>query len=64
VGIFPAVGPFADDAAQRDAAISHAVDEGVDHFCVGDHVSFHVGAGSDGLIYVTWLLTAQGRGRP
>jgi alkanesulfonate monooxygenase SsuD/methylene tetrahydromethanopterin reductase-like flavin-dependent oxidoreductase (luciferase family) len=59
VGIFPAVVPSAGDAAQRAAAIARAADEGVDHFCVGDHVSFHVGAGSDGLIDATWLLTLQ-----
>jgi alkanesulfonate monooxygenase SsuD/methylene tetrahydromethanopterin reductase-like flavin-dependent oxidoreductase (luciferase family) len=30
---------------------------GIDHVCVGDHVSFFVGAGTDALIYATWLLT-------
>jgi alkanesulfonate monooxygenase SsuD/methylene tetrahydromethanopterin reductase-like flavin-dependent oxidoreductase (luciferase family) len=34
-------------------------DAGVDHVCVGDHVSFFVGAGSDGLITATSLLTLQ-----
>jgi alkanesulfonate monooxygenase SsuD/methylene tetrahydromethanopterin reductase-like flavin-dependent oxidoreductase (luciferase family) len=35
------------------------VDVGVDHVCVGDHVSFFVGAGSDGLITATSLLALQ-----
>jgi alkanesulfonate monooxygenase SsuD/methylene tetrahydromethanopterin reductase-like flavin-dependent oxidoreductase (luciferase family) len=34
-------------------------DAGVDHVCVGDHVSFFVGVGSDGLITATSLLTLQ-----
>jgi alkanesulfonate monooxygenase SsuD/methylene tetrahydromethanopterin reductase-like flavin-dependent oxidoreductase (luciferase family) len=38
---------------------SRVAEEGVDHVCVGDHVSFFVGAGSDGLITATSLLTAQ-----
>ena len=38
------------------------VDEaGVDHLAVGDHVSFHVGAGFDGLVQATALLAAQPR---
>jgi alkanesulfonate monooxygenase SsuD/methylene tetrahydromethanopterin reductase-like flavin-dependent oxidoreductase (luciferase family) len=32
---------------------------GVDHLCVGDHVSFFVGTGSDGLITASGLLSAQ-----
>jgi alkanesulfonate monooxygenase SsuD/methylene tetrahydromethanopterin reductase-like flavin-dependent oxidoreductase (luciferase family) len=32
---------------------------GIDHLCVGDHVSFFTGAGSDGLITATSLLAAQ-----
>jgi len=32
---------------------------GVDHLCVGDHVSFFVGAGTDGLINATAMLAAQ-----
>jgi alkanesulfonate monooxygenase SsuD/methylene tetrahydromethanopterin reductase-like flavin-dependent oxidoreductase (luciferase family) len=58
VGLFPPV-------AQRggnlplDAVLARAATEGVDHLCVGDHVSFFVGAGSDGLIAATQLLAAQ-----
>jgi alkanesulfonate monooxygenase SsuD/methylene tetrahydromethanopterin reductase-like flavin-dependent oxidoreductase (luciferase family) len=39
--------------------LARAIDVGVDHVCVGDHVSFFVGAGSDGLITATWLLSLQ-----
>jgi hypothetical protein len=40
--------------------LARAIDVGVDHVCVGDHVSFFVGAGSDGLITATSLLSLQG----
>jgi alkanesulfonate monooxygenase SsuD/methylene tetrahydromethanopterin reductase-like flavin-dependent oxidoreductase (luciferase family) len=33
--------------------------ESVDHLCVGDHVSFFIGAGSDGLITATAMLASQ-----
>jgi alkanesulfonate monooxygenase SsuD/methylene tetrahydromethanopterin reductase-like flavin-dependent oxidoreductase (luciferase family) len=39
--------------------LAHAVEAEVDHLCVGDHVSFFVGAGSDGLITATSLLAGQ-----
>ena len=42
--------------ARRSLSIAEA---GIDHLCVGDHVSFFVGAGSDGLITATALLAAQ-----
>src|SRR5436190_11938692 len=58
VGLFPAAleqpgGPPLSALLERTAA------EGIDHLCVGDHVSFFVGAGSDGLITATSLLAAQ-----
>jgi alkanesulfonate monooxygenase SsuD/methylene tetrahydromethanopterin reductase-like flavin-dependent oxidoreductase (luciferase family) len=34
-------------------------EEGIDHLCVGDHVSFFVGTGSDGLITARSMLAAQ-----
>ena len=46
-------------AAQLGTALARAAEEGVDHVCVGDHVSFFVGAGSDGLITATSLLSLQ-----
>ncbi len=39
--------------------VDRMIDVGVDHVCVGDHVSFFVGAGSDGLITATSLLSLQ-----
>ena len=61
------VGLFADalespdgDPERLRATLAKVADAGVDHLCVGDHVSFFVGAGSDGLIRATSLLTAQG----
>ena len=45
--------------AELDAILRCVADEDVDHLCVGDHVSFFVGAGSDGLIAATSLLAAQ-----
>lgn len=42
--------------AQRDA-VARAADAGVDHLMVGDHVSFIVGIGFDGLVNATSLLS-------
>jgi alkanesulfonate monooxygenase SsuD/methylene tetrahydromethanopterin reductase-like flavin-dependent oxidoreductase (luciferase family) len=47
------------DPAERDRIVAAAVDAGVDHLGVGDHVSFFVGLGSDGLVLATALLAAQ-----
>jgi alkanesulfonate monooxygenase SsuD/methylene tetrahydromethanopterin reductase-like flavin-dependent oxidoreductase (luciferase family) len=62
----PRVGLFTDaldltnrDQEHRRRVLGQVADAGVDHLCVGDHVSFFVGAGSDGLITATSLLTAQ-----
>jgi len=41
------------------ATLGQITDAGVDHVAVGDHVSFFVGAGSDGLITATSLLAVQ-----
>jgi len=57
VGIFAPVGPFAGDTAQRSTALARIAHGGIDHVCVGDHVSFLVGAGTDALINATALLT-------
>jgi alkanesulfonate monooxygenase SsuD/methylene tetrahydromethanopterin reductase-like flavin-dependent oxidoreductase (luciferase family) len=46
-------------AGQLGSALGLAADEGVDHVCVGDHVSFFIGAGSDGLITATSMLSLQ-----
>jgi alkanesulfonate monooxygenase SsuD/methylene tetrahydromethanopterin reductase-like flavin-dependent oxidoreductase (luciferase family) len=59
VGLFPPVGQPGDDPQQLQATLAHVANAGVDHICVGDHVSFFVGAGSDGLITATSMLAAQ-----
>jgi alkanesulfonate monooxygenase SsuD/methylene tetrahydromethanopterin reductase-like flavin-dependent oxidoreductase (luciferase family) len=59
VGFFPPVGQRAGGPEELHATLARAVDAGVDHLCVGDHVSFFVGAGSDGLITAASMLAAQ-----
>lgn len=60
VGIFPAALEATDgDPDRLRATLARIADAGVDHLCVGDHVSFFVGAGSDGLITATSLLAVQ-----
>jgi alkanesulfonate monooxygenase SsuD/methylene tetrahydromethanopterin reductase-like flavin-dependent oxidoreductase (luciferase family) len=51
------VGQFASSYEPREAMLAAIADSGVDHVCVGDHVSFHVGAGADGLIDAASMLT-------
>jgi len=60
VGLFPA----ALDQDHRDpehvrATLAHVAAAGVDHLCVGDHVSFFRRSRSDGLITASALLAAQ-----
>jgi alkanesulfonate monooxygenase SsuD/methylene tetrahydromethanopterin reductase-like flavin-dependent oxidoreductase (luciferase family) len=43
--------------AQRRDALARMVDGGIDHVCVADHVSFFVGAGTDGLIAAASMLS-------
>jgi alkanesulfonate monooxygenase SsuD/methylene tetrahydromethanopterin reductase-like flavin-dependent oxidoreductase (luciferase family) len=60
VGIFPAAldqGNGAPD--RRRMTLARIAEAGIDHLCVGDHVSFFVGAGSDGLVTASSLLAAQ-----
>jgi len=60
VGLFPhALQPTDGDPERLRGTLREVADAGVDHLCVGDHVSFFIGAGSDGLISATSLLTAQ-----
>ena len=59
VGLFPPVGQLGGGSEQLHATLARVAEEGVDHVCVGDHVSFFVGAGSDGLITATSMLAAQ-----
>jgi len=60
VGLFPAaLEQPPGEPERRHATLRRIVEAGVDHLCVGDHVSFFVGAGSDGLITASSLLAAQ-----
>ncbi len=55
LGAFPPLqGPGPLPEAQA-AFVSKAADAGLDHVCAGDHVSFFVGAGTDGLLNATAL---------
>lgn len=58
VGAFAPVGAFASAGAPHGSGFARTAGAGVDHLCVGDHVSFRVGAGSDALIDATAVLTA------
>jgi alkanesulfonate monooxygenase SsuD/methylene tetrahydromethanopterin reductase-like flavin-dependent oxidoreductase (luciferase family) len=59
VGFFPPVGQRTGGPEELQATLVLARDAGVDHLCVGDHVSFFVGAGSDGLISAASMLAGQ-----
>ena len=59
VGLFPPVAQLDSGPDQLRATLALAADVDVDHLCVGDHVSFFVGAGSDGLITAASMLAAQ-----
>ena len=43
------------DPVKRQALISHVEDSAIDHLFIADHVSFHTGAGMDGLINAATL---------
>jgi alkanesulfonate monooxygenase SsuD/methylene tetrahydromethanopterin reductase-like flavin-dependent oxidoreductase (luciferase family) len=59
VGLFPPLGQLDLGPERLGTRLARVAGEGIDHVCVGDHVSFFVGAGSDGLITATSLLSAQ-----
>jgi alkanesulfonate monooxygenase SsuD/methylene tetrahydromethanopterin reductase-like flavin-dependent oxidoreductase (luciferase family) len=60
VGLFPPDDqPLSGGPERLRAMLAQIAEEGVDHICVGDHVSFFVGAGSDGLITATSMMATQ-----
>jgi alkanesulfonate monooxygenase SsuD/methylene tetrahydromethanopterin reductase-like flavin-dependent oxidoreductase (luciferase family) len=60
IGMFlAALQQTAGDSQRIRAAVDSAAEAGVDHLCVGDHVSFFNGAGSDALISASSLLAVQ-----
>jgi alkanesulfonate monooxygenase SsuD/methylene tetrahydromethanopterin reductase-like flavin-dependent oxidoreductase (luciferase family) len=52
IGIFPTTGQLGDTYAAA-AYLDRVHDAGIDHVCCGDHVSFFVGVGLDGLLQAT-----------
>jgi alkanesulfonate monooxygenase SsuD/methylene tetrahydromethanopterin reductase-like flavin-dependent oxidoreductase (luciferase family) len=61
VGLLVPPDVLAQPHERRQRYLERVADAGVDHLAVGDHVSFHVGVGFDGLIHATGLLAAQTR---
>jgi alkanesulfonate monooxygenase SsuD/methylene tetrahydromethanopterin reductase-like flavin-dependent oxidoreductase (luciferase family) len=59
VGLFPPVAPLDTGPEHLQATLARTAAADVDHLCVGDHVSFFVGAGSDGFISAASMLAAQ-----
>jgi alkanesulfonate monooxygenase SsuD/methylene tetrahydromethanopterin reductase-like flavin-dependent oxidoreductase (luciferase family) len=55
VGMFPPHGLLEQGQDTARAFLSQAEREGIDHVCCGDHVSFFIGAGFDGLLQATAL---------
>jgi alkanesulfonate monooxygenase SsuD/methylene tetrahydromethanopterin reductase-like flavin-dependent oxidoreductase (luciferase family) len=53
VGLFPPIG--AEPSGDEAAYLASVHDAGIDYVCVGDHVSFFVGLGGDGLLRATAL---------
>lgn len=55
VGVRPPHACFESDLDRLRAFVTTAEDAGIDHLCVGDHVSFRGGRGYDGLVQATAL---------
>jgi alkanesulfonate monooxygenase SsuD/methylene tetrahydromethanopterin reductase-like flavin-dependent oxidoreductase (luciferase family) len=55
VGMFPPYGLLEQDPENARAFLAQAAEEGIDHVCCGDHVSFFAGLGFDGLVQATAL---------
>jgi alkanesulfonate monooxygenase SsuD/methylene tetrahydromethanopterin reductase-like flavin-dependent oxidoreductase (luciferase family) len=55
--MFPPLSASRGDVQGLTRFLNNAADAGIDHVCCGDHVSFFVGAGFDGLVLATALTT-------
>jgi alkanesulfonate monooxygenase SsuD/methylene tetrahydromethanopterin reductase-like flavin-dependent oxidoreductase (luciferase family) len=55
IGMFPPQRLLEQGQDTARAFLSQAAREGIDHVCCGDHVSFFIGAGFDGLLQATAL---------
>ena len=56
IGMFPPPGLLEQGQDTARAFLSQADQEGIDHVCCGDHVSFFTGVGFDGLVQATALM--------
>jgi alkanesulfonate monooxygenase SsuD/methylene tetrahydromethanopterin reductase-like flavin-dependent oxidoreductase (luciferase family) len=61
VGLRPPHALFEGGAAALAAHVARAEQLGIDHLCVGDHVSFRGGRGFDGLVQATALALLSAR---
>ncbi|HEX6312333.1 MAG TPA: LLM class flavin-dependent oxidoreductase [Acidimicrobiia bacterium] len=61
VGMFPPLELMNRGAGELRAVLAAVDDAGFDHVCCGDHVSFFVGAGADGLLTATAFAAANPR---
>jgi alkanesulfonate monooxygenase SsuD/methylene tetrahydromethanopterin reductase-like flavin-dependent oxidoreductase (luciferase family) len=59
IGMFPPLDLEGGSAGAMGAYLARMDDAGVDHVCCGDHVSFFVGAGVDGLLQATAFAMAH-----
>ena len=59
LGAFPPLQGPAPVVETQSAFVGKAADAGLDHVCAGDHVSFFVGAGCDGLVNATSLAMSH-----
>lgn len=59
VGLLPPTAWLRDRHSDRTAWLGDVAAVGIDHVAVGDHVSFFVGAGSDGLVDAATLLASH-----
>ena len=55
VGMVPPVGFWSSDWAARQQMVARALELGINHLYLADHVSFHDGSGNDGFVEVAAL---------
>ena len=59
VGVFPPLDVMAGGPGRLREFVAAADEAGFDHVCCGDHVSFFIGAGFDGMLAATALAAAH-----
>jgi len=55
VGLVPPGGFWSSEWAERQSMVALAVEQGINHLYLADHVSFHDGSGNDGFVEVAAL---------